>query len=294
MKAWLDLASDWAVRTRQFTRRHSRVLMTLAGLVFGVAILLSIFALELDWRDLNSKYFAVLVLLLAPIGVALGALNMIVLARSSDVRMSLRDALHYSVFAQISEILPVPGGAIIRGGMLVERGARVGKATTLVLSNAVLSVACAAVGAGLCLGLATFPGAILGVSGGILLFGSMAPLARHAGMQLAFAALGLRIIGLLLVGLRLAVAFLVLGTTVSFTDALPFAFAMILGSASSLAPGGLGISEALAAGMAMLSTVAPAAAILAVALDRVVSFAVSGAAFAATQYAAGNRAPSPN
>ncbi|MFL0357154.1 hypothetical protein ACI5KX_11835 [Erythrobacter sp. GH1-10] len=292
MNAALTFAGKAALRLRAVTKRYSRLLMILAALLFTGGIIASILTLDVTWTDLDPAYFALLALVLAPLGVLLGALNMVVLARSTNIPMSLRDATYYCVFAQLAEILPIPGGAIVRGGALVARGAGASMATTLVLTNALLWVGCAALAAGFSLGIASQAGAILGASGALGVFLCCAILAKAAGIRWMLAALGIRIAGLVLVGLRLAAAFLALGVAMSLLQAYPFALASILGSASSIAPGGLGISEALAAGMATLSAVTPGAAFLAVAINRIVSFAVSGVFFAAFQLADGYRAPS--
>lgn len=274
---------DHAQRLRTWVKRHSRPLSLAFAAVFGAAILASLVALDLSWSDIDPARLALLILVLAPLGVLLGALNMLVLAGSIDSEMSMRDATRISAFAQLSEILPLPGAAVVRGSVLIDRGARIGQATRLTIASAMLSVGCAALGAGISLGLMTLAGATFALLGAGSIIASMVSLTHDGRLSMAIAALGVRIVGLVLVGVRLTVAFLAIGTAMTLSNAYPFAFAMIFGSASSLAPGGIGISEALAAGMATLSTVPPAAAVLAVAIDRMVSFGASGVVFVVMQ-----------
>ena len=101
-------------------------------------------------------------------------------------------------------------------------------------------------------------------------------LTRKSSSKNAAGILALRLVGVALSGLRLTCAFYIIGQTIHYADAFPFAFASILGTASSLAPAGLGISEALAAAIATLSGIGSAAAFLAVGINRIVGIAISG------------------
>lgn len=268
--------AEWAARTRPMLTSAKPVLLVFAAALFTGGTAISIASLGLDWRDLVLPQVALLVLVLAPLSLLYGAVNMIVMARGAGIDLSLRAAWRVSCFAQLAEFLPLPGGALVRGGALMKYGASTSGAAAHVIVNAVLWVACGAVAAGIALAQFSVIGPLVSAAGlaGVLLCSWWFWLNSSGGIALA--ALGVRIIGLLLTGLRISTAFLALGTALPLIAVYPFAFAAILGSASSLAPGGLGISEALAAGFASLSVVAPAAAFLAVGLDRLAGLLISG------------------
>lgn len=267
-----------AARVRPALERFKPLLLGAAILLFLGGAAISIASLGLDWGDLELVQIALLVLVLVPLGLLYGTLNMIVMARGAGIAISLPDALRVSCFAQLAEFLPLPGGALVRGGALMRYGVPTRGAAAHVIVNAILWISCGAIAAGIALAQSLIVGPVIGTIGlaGVLLCSWW--LWRNSTIGIALAAVGVRLIGLLLTGLRISTAFLALGTALPLIAVYPFAFAAILGSASSLAPGGLGISEALAAAFASLSAVAPGAAFLAVGADRLAGLLVSGLA----------------
>jgi uncharacterized protein (TIRG00374 family) len=102
-------------------------------------------------------------------------------------------------------------------------------------------------------------------------------LAWKASLQIAFYSLAHRFIGIVLLSARLFLAFQAIGVALPFIKAFPVTLAIIAGSAASITPGGLGISEVLGALIASVVQVAPAAAFLAIGLDRLIFLVASGA-----------------
>ena len=258
-----------------------RVPLFAAGLaLFAAGLWWSVSKLELSWSDLNPFYLAALAVILVPLGIAYGAINFMVMTRAAGLNIPFSSAFTTTCIAQFAAILPLPGGALVRGGAMMARGSSMGGAASHVTVNAVLWIACAAMAAGLSLG--TFAGsahpiAIMLTAGGVI--GAAACvmwLTRKSSAKNAAGILALRLVGVALSGLRLTCAFYIIGQTIHYADAFPFAFASILGTASSLAPAGLGVSEALAAAIATLSGIGSAAAFLAVGINRIVGIAISG------------------
>ncbi len=113
--------------------------------------------------------------------------------------------------------------------------------------------------------------ALLG--GGVLVSGTaLHQIARLGGIANMALTLLHRTAGLGLAALRLWLSFAVVGAALPLTETFPYVLAAIAGSASSLVPGGLGVSEALGALMASAVHSAPQAAFLAVAVNRVTQF----------------------
>ncbi|MEL6792843.1 MAG: hypothetical protein AAFP78_05270, partial [Pseudomonadota bacterium] len=181
-------------------------------------------------------------------------------------------------FAQIAEVAPAPGGAIVRGAALIEAGVPAARSAAIVAANAVLWIACAVFAAALVVngpGWATTTALAAGAAGMAL---STLWIARIGSVRIALLSVLLRVVGLPIAAFRMALAFAALSAPIPAMDGFVFAFASIAGSAASIAPAGLGVSEALAALLAPLTEAAPAAAFLAVALNRLVGFAVAGLA----------------
>ncbi|MBV7259479.1 hypothetical protein [Erythrobacter crassostreae] len=263
-----------------FASKYRAIIVIVAVAVFVGGLAYSAASLDLRASDLSLPYILLSAGLIIPIAFLYGALNFMVMARGAGQNIAFWPAFKVSCVAQFAEFLPIPGGAIVRGGALVRDGSGAANAAAHVMINALLWVACAALAAGLALGL-DGPIALLIACGGLAgVVACTGWLWAKAGLPLAMAALAMRIVGLGIAGLRILAGFLVISVPIAFFDLYPFVFAAILGSAAAIAPGGLGISEAVAAAIATLSTIPPEAAFLAVAINRLIGFAVSGIATA--------------
>lgn len=214
--------------------------------------------------------------LLTPLTLIYAGTAMVLLARSAKISLTLRRGTALSSWATLAEALPVPGGAMVRAGVLMSGGTSVGRSSALVLASAVLWISLATLGCGGALLAHHLPGAwLIALTGAGGSAASLAWLSRIAGLGMASVTALHRVIGMALVAVRLHFAFLALGVLVPLTDTLPFALANIAGTAASIAPAGLGISESLAAAAAGTVKVAPGAAFLAVGMDRLICLAAS-------------------
>ena len=266
---------DWL---RSILSTNRNLLLFLALILFVGGTMISVQSLELTWSKLRWSAIFTLLFLLVPISLIYGAVNMMVLARSAGLRLSFATSLRISSFAQLAEFLPVPGGAIVRGGFMMQHGVQAKSAFMHVVVNALLWVLLSAAAAGIAISAFSPIGFFLVTLGGIGAAACAIWIWRVSHIGLALAAFGVRIFGLLLVGLRVFAAFTALNFSMSLLGVYPFAFASIMGSASSLAPGGLGVSEALSAVIATAIEVSPSAAFLAVGIDRICGLVVSGIA----------------
>lgn len=248
----------------------------LAALVFIVGGIWSVSSLNLTAAD-TDPVMLLLLLALAPLGLAYTSINMMLMGKAVGVHLPFQTGFTVSAWATIAELLPLPGGAIVRAGALMRQGGAAGESTALVLAFAVLWIGCAALGASLALSAeGTAIALLVGCGGSACIIAASSWIGIRHTWRIAIAAIALRLVGLSLVALRLGVAFATIRTMVSGPDAMLFALANILGSAAAIAPGGLGISEGLAAGFATQSVVLPAAAFLAVGLNRIAGLFAAG------------------
>lgn len=253
----------------------------------GIAVLLggalwSILTLELGLAQLSIGFLLLNLLILSPLNLLLAAVTLRITARALDTDMSVRDALKTSAMANVAELLPLPGGALVRAAALVQAGAGVLDSGRIITLTSVLTLAMTIV----------------------LSAGALAVLGHAAGIGIAFAGLagtggtlywiGRRVAGRVLVAMvlarlatlalsvvRLMASFAMLGMAVGMTEAALYTVATSIGSTIAIVPGGFGVNEAVAAGLAALVAGSPAAAFLAVAANRalglVAGAAVSGA-----------------
>ncbi len=250
------------------------------GPIVGAALVLflagtvwSFLGLGLSLAQLDLTALALLTLGMGLVTLLYSAVSLSLLARTAGVRLGLIEAMRASARAQMAEALPLPGGAIVRAAALVGAGASAGQSAALVIGTALLWIALAAVAAGVTLlPMATAAGLTLIGGGGVVTLLASAHVAYLGGIANAAASIAVRLAGLALAALRLWLAFAVIKATMPLAGAFPYVLASIAGSASSLVPGGLGLSEAL--GMVMAAAIAdsPEAAFLAVALNRLTLF----------------------
>jgi hypothetical protein len=257
--------------------RTVRVPLLIAGAaLFLLGAWWSFGQLRLSAADIQLRYFALLVLMM-PISLLYSGIGLKIIARSGGVRMPLGQATTIACHASLAEALPLPGGAIVRSGALMTRGVGLVRSVALVTANAILWIALAAVGAGIAILPFSNVGAlsllVTGVGGVAVILGW---LAWKAGFRIALYSLIHRIAGIVLLSMRLYLAFQAIGVALPLVKAFPFTLTTIAGSASSITPAGLGISELLAALMANVVQLMPGAAFLAVGLDRLLFLISSG------------------
>lgn len=259
---------------RAFARRFRRPLLVLGLAIFIVGGWFSIAQLELSWCDLSLPNLIILAFILVPIGLMYGAANLSLTAKTAGTHIPAAKAFRINCFAQLAEVLPLPGGALVRGAALVSAGTSASRSAGVILANSLLWIACAALGAGLAL-LKTQPESGWVVFSAMLaVLATSSYLASLAGFRLAVLNIAMRLLGLFIAGVRIWFAFAAISIALPYSQSLIFAFASIAGSASSLAPAGLGIGEGLAAMLATLVSTSSAAAFLGVAVNRLVGVAI--------------------
>lgn len=260
---------------RNWTRRFHKPLLAAALAVFGAGTVWAIDNLGISVDQIHAPAIALLIAL-SPLTLAHSALGLQLMAWGADTSIPFSTAIKTSAVAILAEALPLPGGAIVRTGALMKAGAGLGQGSAMVILAAVLWIALGALGAGIAfLGVKPTAGwalAGLGLTGSAL---SMGWLWRKAGWRLALLMMAHRLSGIGLIAVRLYLAFAVVGAVFPLIWAMPFVLATIAGSAAAIAPAGLGVSEGLAAVAAPTVGVLPAAAFLAVGIDRIVYLLLS-------------------
>lgn len=246
--------------------------MALAIATFCIGTIWSIINSGLSAVDLAGGPILLLMLAVIPATIAYSAINMMLMAHAARVELNFTSGVRISAFAQIAELLPIPGGAIVRTAALMRAGAPTISSAELVVAFALLWIACGGVGAGLALAELGNAALVLTIGSAFAALAIAVWLGFRYGLFLALAATALRVLGVGLMGVRLALAFAAVGYALPWIDAGAYAFAAILGSASAIVPAGLGLSEALSALIAAPSGVDPATAFLAAALSRLLGF----------------------
>ncbi len=274
----IEWLTDLRARMQDLVERHRLPLLLAATGLFASGSWYAFRALGLSPRDLDPQALLATVLLM-PLSLLYSGLGLALLSRCAGAHTNLGQATMIASYGTLAEALPIPGGAMVRVGALMAAGASAAQSSLLVLMTAVLWIALASLGCSFALWLhqasASWMLAVGGLTGVLT---TILWLLRHVGVKLTVLTVGHRLAGLALIALRLHFALLCLGLIVPPVHTLPFALANIAGSAAAIAPAGLGISESLAALVANSVKVAPAAAFLAVGLDRLACLTASALA----------------
>ena len=269
----IDVARERIATLRMWKHRWSRPVIWLAIILFVGGTAFSLATLDVNWTRSGLISMLILTLAMGVVMLVYSALSLVLMAQACGKRISLGAAIRVSSHAQMAEALPLPGGAIVRTLALVEVGASMKNSVSLVVSTALLwiALASAATGATLLAQLQTV-GTTLLAGGAALAIVALIIIAQKGGLRNAALTLFHRIAGIGIAAFRLSLAFAVIDIAISLPNAIPYALAAITGSASSLVPGGLGVSEALGALMASAIAASPQSAFLALAINRVAQF----------------------
>lgn len=256
-----------------------RIILVLAAFGFVLGIYLS-------WRaqpDLLDKLALGPLLYVIGIGIPLTVLlNILEFQTSARLvyqHFSLGRSAEITIIGSVANMLPIPGGTMVRVAALKAGGASLGRGTSVTLLVSGLWIGISFLYSGLWL----FG---LGVSdfhlGGLLVGSGLAALAICLALCLRLSR-DWSVIGKLVgikVGLvvtdatRLFACLLAIGHMTGFAQASVLAVSGVLGAAVSIVPAGLGIREGAAALLAPIVLVSVPAAYLAASLNRITGLAI--------------------
>jgi hypothetical protein len=267
---------------RRFTRwrtpppRWRGLILLLAGAIFVVGIVLSFRGLDLTAADVVWWPIAVLAIVGTPLTILLYAAELRAMARCLDDRAGLSWArsVRVVVIATAANILPLPGGALVRVQALSSGGAGLAKATAINLIAAVLWLGAAiALAGGAALAHVPLVGTLALVGGGLAIVVGIAavrPVAARWAPSSVAVLLGVEVATTLLHAAKLLLALVALGIAAGLSDALVLGVAGPLSAAAGIFPSGLGLAELLSALLAPVVALSAAAGFGATALVRLV------------------------
>lgn len=216
---------------------------------------------------------------LVPLSVVLTAWEYGLVAFVNRIRVGFRDLVAVTVVGAVANLLPLPGAAAVRLNDLIARRGKASGAIGATGAAGSLWLGWSLVVAGVALLIADQPwlGVLLAIGGSVLVFLSWVLVKTTAGtagstwllkgssIELASLAVGVA---------RIWLTFTALGIDVTIVQAGVLVVSGAIASTVSIVPGGLGIRELIAGLLAPLVGVAATAAVLAVAVARVVGLLV--------------------
>ncbi|MEM8705319.1 MAG: hypothetical protein AAGE98_02600 [Actinomycetota bacterium] len=263
-------------RAQPVPDHYRRPLLAVATVGLGVAMVWAWNRAELTVDDLEWAPLVALAIVAAPASLLLKAAEFTVAARVAGQRPEPRLAMETAVVSSAANLLPLPGSLLVTVQTLAEGGATYGGAVAasavpgvawLGITGVIGGTALVVEGA-TAIGLIVITGGLAALLGAALVFRSTAPPDGRAGLVVAIVVVET---GWLAVsGLRFTLAAATIGVDLSLTQALALSVAGAVTVAIGFFPGGLGVREALIAGLSPLIGLDLETGVLLGAVDRVV------------------------
>lgn len=260
--------------------RLRRPLLAFAGVGFLFGATYFGFRLDIEWHDVRWSLIALAMFFGVPLTAATNAVEFRLSAILLGSQISFKTSLKVAVLATAANLLPLPGGALIKTQALQSLGHtyRKGLLTTGIFAASWLGIASLAASSSLLtygkLGLASG----LALSGATLLVFSVVLLSRYVRpARYRAVTLGLfatETAAVLVSVFRLYAIMAALGKPDPLAASIALAFAGVLSSVIGIFPGGLGLREWLSAALAPVVGATTALGFLVSAIDRTLGLAL--------------------
>ncbi|MEN8239367.1 MAG: hypothetical protein ABFR53_09220 [Actinomycetota bacterium] len=264
---------------RSTVKPHPAILITIAVILF-VVVIVSWNTLGLSLQTVNW-FFIALSALLVPVSLLLTAAEYRLVGAANGVEVAWGNATMITIIGSVANLLPLPGAAAVRVNDLIARDATPSHATRATVGIGVLWLGWALVlsGGGLLMadswiiGLALFAAGTATVVTSWLIAPPRTP-DGFGGWQWFTTGSILELTALVVGSLRIWLTLLALGTTATLLQSVGLVAAGAISSSIGIVPGGLGVRELIAGLLAPLVGLEIAAAILTVAVVRMVGLAI--------------------
>jgi len=252
-----------------------RAALFIAFCAFAAALVWALFGISDLWSRIEFLPLVLLLLIGVPVTIVLNAAEFRAMLEAACVPAPWRMALEVTIYTSAANMLPIPGGVITRLGGMRAQGVGMKQGSWLILLFAGMWAGAAFLLSGAAILLRN---ALLGApflaTGAVLLALSIVSLRRqNASHGLIGKILLIRITLQLVEMARLMLAFRALGTGLTLAHAAVFAISSFVGTAVSIVPAGLGISEGVVALLSPVIGLNPATGFVAAAINRVVVMA---------------------
>ena len=264
---------------RVMTPRARRISFTLMGIVFVFGLIYSVYQSPRLLLEANPVAFAAIALVSFPAVLATTVIRYRLLALASGKHMTLFTAARIVVTGISANMLPLPGGIMVRAAGLTEDGKRFARATRFSLAATFIWLGVASTFSGtfaVLLGLSIVGSVAIGL-GLLLVAAGLASFPRDT--VYSFLALIVGTNGLLMAFMTLQywLAFAATGAPIGIAQAAFLTICGPIGVVIAVAPAGIGVTELSAATLSNLIGVDPTQAFVALALSRIAQILVTSA-----------------
>jgi hypothetical protein len=252
-----------------------RAALFIAFCGFTAALVWAAFSISDLWSRIALFPLVLLLVIGVPVAIVLNAAEFRAMLEAAGASAPWRMALEVTIYTSAANMLPIPGGVITRLGGMRARGVGMKQGSWMVLLFAGVWAGAAFLLSGFAILLRN---ALLGApflaTGAVLLALSIVSLRRqNTHYSLIGKILLIRIALQLVEMVRLMLALRALGIGLTLTDVAVFAIASFVGTAVSIVPAGLGVSEGVVALLSPIIGLNPATGFVAAAINRIVVMA---------------------
>ncbi|MCL2781242.1 MAG: flippase-like domain-containing protein [Actinomycetia bacterium] len=262
---------------RRTTSPHARFWLLGTALVLFVGVSVVSFRSLPKGLHLRLWLLPVLMLGTTPLTALANAAEYRVMGRMCGYHVTWMNSARLTVIATAANLLPLPGGIVIRMQALRQQGSNYGRAFVANLVAFVVWLGAGSLVIGL-LFVATDRNRLAGAAllvAGILCLALMALLLRKVAPEQTYQLLGSFVVveawTVAVSGLRLYLAFRLIGLSASPAQAVALTASMIIAAAVGIFPAGLGIRELIAGGIGAAVALSAGESVAATASDRIAS-----------------------
>jgi hypothetical protein len=255
-----------------------RPILAIATLAFAAGIFLSLKARPDTFSHVEWLPLAALALVAVPATIVANSIEFILSGRLIGHKIDFWTAVETTIIGSVANLLPLPGGTIVRVAALKSAGANLksGTSTTLFVAIMWFGVAFGYSGAWLVLlGQPLFGAAFAGFGLFILAACIAVSHSRIRRSHVTYWLIATKCVLVLIDAARILLSFLATGALVHFGQASVLTVASVLGTSVSIVPAGLGVREAVSAALGPVVGIAAASAFLATSLNRIVGLLIS-------------------
>ena len=268
---WLNVDRFLRIAERlQASNRLRHIAFIIAFAIFAAGLAACFISAPDIFTQIDLRPFLVVLCLGVPLTLLLNAIELILTGRLIDKKIDFAFAFKMTLFGTAANMLPLPGGAVVRIAALKTRGAQLGEGTRVTFAVGIIWLGVSLIYSGYWMtGFSYILGVLTALAGlAAMLLGSMLGLKQHKKRAVILQIILLKVFATILVTLRLIFCLWALGSLVSFSVAGTMTAANVIGSAVMIVPAGIGINEGMTALLAQIAGISAAIGFMAALINR--------------------------
>lgn len=259
---------------KRWSKSRQKALVFCFATLFAFGIAYSFMALDLKVTDVDASALLIVACFI-PVSIIFNSVELQLCGKVANQSLGFRSALGYSSMATIANLLPIPASILIRGRALVSSGVGMAQAGRIIAAAAGMWLVMAFGISGFFLTTGWIAG-IITILSVVLIMVISRWITNRSSIATAVSFIAVRAIMLFILIARLYFSFIAIHSAKPLEEVAIYSVAGIAGTAVAIVPAGLGIAEGFGALIAEAAGSDPAAAFLALGLDRIMGLLGSG------------------